>query len=45
MKEGELKYEIASRSDFIAFIAEELGPEATAYFEGWLTGKEPEFKK
>jgi aminopeptidase N len=39
------QYEMATGSDFIAVFSEELGPEAKEYFENWLNGKEPEFKK
>ncbi|MEH7274502.1 M1 family metallopeptidase [Neobacillus vireti] len=42
---NEYQYGIASGSDFVAVFANELGPEAKVYFEGWLKGKEPEFKK
>ncbi|MFP7299281.1 M1 family metallopeptidase [Neobacillus niacini] len=41
----EYQYKNASSSDFISVFRKELGPEAKEYLEGWLTGKEPEFKQ
>jgi aminopeptidase N len=41
----EYQYKIASGEDFFSVFFEELGPEAKVYFEGWLKGEEPGYKK
>jgi hypothetical protein len=42
---NDYKFKNAKGSDLIKVFSETIGPEAKEYFEGWLKGKEPEFKQ